>query len=205
MSGGKHYNQGNVWGRVTKAEDGHTRDKKTPFLDLEINCSNHDFGPVRAFGRLWGKEKIQAFKSALKGHEKDFFRFKGYYGQYSDGENNIRYSSYFFYDFERLDSSPKGGPRAAFILVGELDQKELVDGEGRIVLEVIRSTKERETDERFELVLFDLEAYYEIEVGDLIEVRGNVRKREGEDLYGGSTQDSISVYAMQVKKRKREE
>ena len=82
QSGGRmsHFNQGNVWGTVIKTKEGKTKEKKTPFLDLEIDCGNPEYGKVKAYGRLWGKEKIASFLEAYKGHEKDIFRFKGFYG-----------------------------------------------------------------------------------------------------------------------------
>ena len=197
-----HFNQGNVWGRVIKTREGKTKGKNTPFLDLEIDCANPEYGNIRAYGRLWGKEKIASFLEAYEDHEKDLFRFKGFYGQYE--EHGLTYSSYFFYTFEApKEPAIKSGPRAAFILVGELTAKELVGGEAKITLEVIRPAGESESEERLALWFFDLDPYYEVETGDLVEIRGLLRKRETEDLYGGSTDDPIRPYVMATKKRTR--
>jgi len=197
-----HFNFGNVWGTVIKAKEGETKKRKTPFLDLEIDCASPEYGRVKAYGRLWGKEKIADFLEAYKGHEKDMFRFKGFYGQYE--ERDLTYSSYFFHTFEPPGKTASNkGPRAAFILVGDLVSKELVEGEGRIVLEVVRPAGESESEEKLTLWLFDLDPYYEIEPGDLVEMRGHLRKREAEDFYGGSTDDPIRPYVMTVKKRKK--
>ena len=198
----KHFNQGNVWGTVVKTKEGETKKKKTPFLDLEINCGNSEYGGVKAYGRLWVKEKIAAFLEAYEDHEKDLFRFKGFYGQYE--EHGLTYSSYFLYDFKPVGETVlKGGPRAAFILVGDLIRKELVDGEAQVTLEVIRPAGESESEEKLSLWLFDLDPYYQIEIGDLVEMRGHLRKREAEDFYGGSTDDPIRPYVMATKKRSR--
>jgi len=197
-----HFNRGNVWGTVMKTREGETKKRKTPFLDLEIDCGSSEHGKVKAFGRLWGKEKIAAFLEAYKGHEREMFRFMGFYGQYE--ENGLTYSSYFLYSFEVPGKSGSNkGPRAAFILVGDLVSKELVDGEARIVLEVIRPAGESDSEEKLTLWLFDLDPYYEIEQGDLVEMRGHLRKREAEDFFGGSTDDPIRPYVMTVKKRTR--
>ena len=200
---GKHYNQGNVWGIVTKAEEGKTKEKHTPYLDIETDCSSEECGRIRAYGRLWGKEKIEAFKTAHTENEKAVFRLKGFYGQFTD-EHGVTYSSYTFYDFQRLDGPPKGGQRAAFILVGELTGKELIDGEGEFTIELERSGRETTTEQKLTLRLLDLDGYYEVELFDLVELRGLIRKREGEDIFGGSTDDPIRPYVMQVKKRKRD-
>ncbi len=200
-----HFNAGNVWGKVIKAKEGKTKEKHTPFLELEIDCSHPQHGPVKAFGRLWGKEKIAVFLESLQEHKVEMFRFKGFYGQYE--EHSKRYSSYFFYDFTPpgvLKNGAMGTPRAAFILVGDLTKKELdQDAEPKLYLDVIRPGKETSIEESFEVYLFDLETYYEIETGDLVEVRGVLRKRKAEDEYGGTTDDLIRPYVMVTKKRQR--
>ena len=38
----KHFNTGNVWGRVTRAKEGVTRKKRTPYLEIEIDCASRE-------------------------------------------------------------------------------------------------------------------------------------------------------------------
>jgi len=202
----KHFNAGHVWGKILKAEEKETKDKHTPFVELEIDCGHPEHGNVRAYGRLWGKEKCAAFMDYLKDHKDFIFRFKGYYGQYVDHDK--RYSSYTFYDFIRPDEIIKTGtknnePRAAFILTGELAEKELdADADPRLMINVVRSGKETSSENSLEVFLFELDGFYDIEPGDLIEVRGVLRKRSAEDFYGGSTDDAIKPYVMFLKKRR---
>jgi len=197
----KHFNAGNVWGKIIKADEKTTRDKHTPFLELEIGCGSSQYGNVRAYGRLWGKEKIAALV-ALRGQYKDaFYRFKGFYNQYT--EKDVRYSGYSFYNYEAIVPDSHPVPRASFILVGQLLKKEMIDGEGIVTLNVSRPQKDERVDEELTLYLFDLDPFFEIEEEDIIEVRGLLRKREAEDLYGGSTNDKFRAYIMQTTKRKK--
>ncbi len=195
-----YFNQGNVWGRLIKSNDGKTRDKGTPFLELEIDCANPEYGHILAFGRLWGKEKIAALKAYLPEHKGEIIRLKGFYDQYE--ENNTRYSSYTFYDF--IPGNPPAS-RAAFILVGDLEQKELIEGEPLLHLTIMRKGADMDREQDLRIWLFDPEVYYEIVPGDLVEVRGILRKRESEDFYGGSSDSPIRPYAMTTKKRVRKE
>jgi len=196
-----HFNAGNVWGIVTKCEEKKSEGKGTPFLNLEIECKNPDQGSVRAWGRMWGKEKIAAFLEHLKAHKNDLVRLKGFYDQYED--RGTRYSSYFFYDFQKV--KPEDLPRAAFILVGDLLKKELVDGEALLTLEVVQKRKDIDKASQLAVWLLDVMAFYETEPGDLIEVRGTLRKREAEDFCGGSTDDPIRPYVITTKKRVRKD
>lgn len=197
----KHFNAGNVWGRIVKAEEKKTRDKKTPFLELEIDCASFQYGHVKAFGRLWGKEKIAALVKDHAGHKDAVYRLKGFYNQYTD--NDIRYSGYSFYDYEVMAADVRPVLMASFILVGQVLNKEMIDGEGIVTLNVSRPQKDAMVDEELTLYLFDLDPFFEIEDEDIIEVRGLLRKREAEDLYGGSTQDKFKPYIMQTTKRKK--
>ena len=58
----KHFNAGNVWGRVAEIKD-ETSTKKTPYLQILIEAPSEEYGNVKVYGRLWGKEKITAFKT----------------------------------------------------------------------------------------------------------------------------------------------
>jgi hypothetical protein len=197
----KHFNAGNVWGKILKAEEKKTRDKKTPFLELEIDCGSSQYGNVRAYGRLWGKEKITALVTHHGQHKGASYRLKGFYNQYSD--NEVRYSGYSFYDFEAVAPDTHPVPRASFILVGQVMKKEMIDGEGIVTLIVSRPQKDQKIDEELTLYFFDLDPFFEIESEDIIEVRGLLRKREAEDIYGGSTNDKFRPYIMQTTKRKK--
>ena len=202
----KHFNAGHVWGKIIKAEEKETKDKHTPFVELEIDCGHPEHGNVRAYGRLWGREKAALFLEYFKDHKDYVFRFKGYYGQYVD--HGKRYSSYTFYDFMRPDEIYKAGaknnePRAAFILTGELTETGFDDdADPKLIMNVIRSGKEMSFEDSLEVFLFELDGFYDIEPGDIIEVRGVLRKRSAEDFYGGSTDDAIKPYVMFLKKRR---
>jgi hypothetical protein len=197
----KHFNAGNVWGRILKAEEKKSRDRKTPFLELEIDCASSQYGKIRAYGRLWGREKIAALTAHHGKHKGAHYRFKGFYNQYTD--NGVRYSSYSFYDFEvTVDDGPPA-PRASFILVGHVLGKEMIDGEGIVTINVRRPQKDEMVDEELTLYFFDLDPFFEVDDEDVIEVRGLLRKREAEDIYGGSTNDRFRPYVMQTRLRKK--
>lgn len=197
----KHFNAGNVWGKITKAGEKRTRDKKTPFLELEIDCNSSQYGRVKAYGRMWGKEKISAIVAHHAKHKDICYRFKGFYNQYTD--NEVRYSGYSFYDFEIVQDDVYPVPRASFILVGQVLGKEMIDGEGIVTLNVSRPQKDQVVDEELTLYFFDLDPFFEVDDEDVIEVRGLLRKREAEDIYGGSTNDRFRPYVMQTRLRKK--
>ena len=197
----KHFNNGNVWGKIIKAEEKKTRDKGTPFLELEIDCGSSQYGNVRAFGRLWGDEKINTVVTHHRQYKGALYRFKGFINQYSD--NDVRYNGYSFYDVETVLPNVIHVPRASFILVGQVVKKEMIEGEGTVTLSIVRPQKDRTVEDELVLYFFDLDPFFEIESEDIIEVRGLLRKREAEDLYGGSTSDKFKPYIMTTTKRKK--
>src|SRR5512139_2188767 len=111
----KHYNNGNVWGRVSAVKREHSQERRTPYLAITVECPNEMFGNLRTYGRLWGEDKINAFIDYHKSHPGQVYRFQGFFSQYE--KDGARYSNYTFFNWQSADVKEF---RAAFVLVGEV-------------------------------------------------------------------------------------
>lgn len=204
----KHFNRGNVWGRVMTA----TAEKKNRYIQLKIDCSSEKYGKVHTYGRIWGKERFKAIQDFLKKDKNALIRFTGFFQQYEkDGQH---FSNYTFYEWTPAGASPDQGHtsaggmspqtvcRAAFILVGNLRSEDIVDGETRLTLDLLREGIEdaRPIEESFELWTLSEDLLEGILEGDTIEVKGMIRPKQAEDEYGASG-GKIRPYIMAVAKR----
>lgn len=186
----KHYNGGNVWGRVAecklqKSESG------TPYLSIQVECPNETYGNVKTYGRLWGKDKTEAFLSYHKAHPGSAYRFRGFFSQYS--KNGATYSNYTFFEWQPIDGTEF---RAAFVLTGEVVEN-LVDS---LVLRVIRQGGEGYDDiqEEFSVHALNDQDFRGLKAEDTVQVKGTLRSKEGED-YFGSPSGEIRPYVADIK------
>lgn len=179
-----HYNAAHVWGRIVgvpttkKSREG----KGAPYLRLEVSCYHPRFGNVRAYANLWGQKKIEGLVDEVKVHQRALIKFDGFLSQYED--EGKRYSNFTFYDWQ--PAAFEAEPRAAFILVGELER---IDG-GKVMLFLKRPKRGKEDEhieERFELHLPDDCAMNGAMAGDLVKVKGYLRAAAGEDPFGENT------------------
>lgn len=208
----KHFNMGNVWGRVAKVELEHSEGKGTPYLSIQVECGNELYGNVKTYGRLWGQKedmsKIDAFMDYYKKNPGSAYRFKGFFSQY-DKDENRRYSNYTFFAWEAVNGKEY---RAAFILVGEVTaiEKETPQGqqtaETAIHLHLVREGQGsyKDNEEDFVVYAFTPRELDGIEDGDTIECAGLLRAREPEDDFGRQT-GRIMPFAMEIKKRQNQD
>lgn len=197
----KHFNLGNVWGRVASVEKKISQGK-TPYLAVQVECPNSLYGNVKTYGRLWGEDKINAFFDYHKSHPGSAYRFRGFFSQY-DKEEGRRYSNYTFYSWEVFTG---GEFRAAFILVGEVTAIETKDEEPKLSLHLIREGQgdHRDVEEDFEVYCLNAQEAAGISEGDIVHVKGVMRYKESEDYFGGSPQGHVKPYVMEIKQKTEE-
>ena|GEM_PF-929616 len=198
MSAAKHFNRGNVWGRVLEATLKKKGDSPS-YLQLKIDCSSEKYGKVKTYGRIWGAERIKAFQALYKDHKGDIFRFTGFLSQYRKESDLKYYNNFNFYEWTLAEGKE---PRAAFILVCDVTQKGTFRGEGRLVVDLIRSGADADTpvEENFELWTVTGAEISDMVQGETYELKGMIRPREAEDEYGGSGGE-IKAYVMAIAKR----
>lgn len=187
----KHFNSGNVFGRVLEVEK-KTSEGGKPFLSLKVNVSGARSGNVHAYCRVWGEESCVDFLSMHRRATNTPFYLKGFYGQYRS-EKNEWMSNFTIFSFEQREQVD---PRAVFILRGLVDLASgTTDGGQRLLLKVQR---ENNPDESFELWCPGESLLDEVAQGDFIEAKGYVRQAETEDEFGGSS-GPIRAYVHQLR------
>ena len=180
----KHFNAGNVWGKVLKAERKNTPNGKL-FLNLHIHCPGAQ-GNIHAYGRLWKEDLIDALEKAIQEDPLGIFRFRGVFSQYIQGNELPNYS---FFDWQVV---PKDTPlRAAFILVGEaLELKYNAQQDcAELSMKVIREGQAGYSDSVEEFTLITREPDQELTQicgGEIVEIKGFLQQGSGEDEFGGS-------------------
>jgi hypothetical protein len=198
----KHFNRGNVWGRVVNL----TSEKKksqTPNLQLKIDCSSEKYGRIKTYGRIWGEDRIKAFQALYKEHKNDLFRFTGFLQQYRKEDGMMKvYNNFTFYDWQLAVLQEGKEPRAAFIIVGDVTQKGTFRGEGRLIVDLLRSgyDEERPVEENFELWTATGAEISGLTQGKTYELKGMIKPREAEDEFGGPGGE-IKAYIMAMRER----
>lgn len=180
----KHFNQGNVWGRVMATKSGgFGSGNGTPALTVHVDCTGA-YGNIHAFGRIWGQEKIDAFFEFHRRNPDAVIKFTGFMSQYFKGVKN--YTNFSFYKWDAAMGQP---PRAAFILTGDVVSKAVKNDAGVIKLKYVKpgSNGYRATSEDFELWFLDGGLYESFSPGQLVEVKGHMQQGAGEDEFGSAT------------------
>lgn len=192
----KHYNGGNVWGRVADVEKKYT-DGGTPYLSIQVECPNSLYGNVKTYGRMWGDAKINAFFDYHKAHPGAAYRFRGFFSQY-DKDEGRRFSNYTFFSWEVFEG---GEFRAVFILTGEVTAVEVKDGEGKLYLHLIRegSGDYKDVREVFEVYTLNAQEVAGIQEGALVQAKGVMSYKEPEDYFGGSPSGPVKPYVKTLK------
>jgi len=195
----KHFNLGNVWGRVAGVKR-ETSSHKAPYLAITLECPNELFGNVKTYGRLWGEQRIEDFLGHFKAHPGQTYRFRGFFSQYT--KRDRVYSNYTFFSWEPVEGKEY---RASFVLVGEVTHTSSDGQDGVLCLHVVREGKNGHDDveEDFEVRTLNTQDVHGLD-GDIVEAAGMLRAREPEDIYGRRSGD-IKPYAMDVKVRRRAE
>lgn len=176
----KHFNSGNVFGRVLECEKNTSTGGK-PYLSLKVNVSGAKSGNVHAYCRVWGEESCVDFLSLHRTRQGGPMYLKGFYSQYKN-EQNEWLSNFTIFSFEARDQVD---PRAVFILRGVVDiASGTTDGGQRLILKVQRPEN---PEESFELWCPGESLLEEVAKGQFIEVKGYVRQTDTEDEFGGSS------------------
>jgi hypothetical protein len=192
----KHFNAGNIWGRVAEVERKYSAGG-TPYLSIQVECPNSLYGNVKTYGRLWGEDKGNAFFDYHKDHPGAAYRFRGFFSQY-DKEEGKRYSNFTLYSWEAFEG---GEFRAAFILTGEVTAVENKDGEGKLYLHLKREGQGdyRDVSEDFEVYFPNAQDVAGISEGDTVQVKGLLRYKEPDDYFGGSPSGPVKPYVKELK------
>jgi len=190
MSTDKHFNAGNVFGRVTSEIKRERSRGGEDYISFEVNVSGRRCGSARAFCRMWKAERIEPFLAALAKDPETAFWCKGFFGQYWNDRNEV-FSNFTIFQAEARESEP----RAAFILKGRVDQAQEVKTGQRLLLHIERDGQPKET---FELWNPADKLLDEPKPGDLIEAKGYLRQETPEDDFGGST-GPVRAYIEQLR------
>lgn len=189
----KHFNMANVWGRATGEMEIKTTDNGKEYIIIRVEAPNELFGNVKAYGRLWGTEKIAAFLDHFKKNPGGTYRFRGMFSQY-DKEEGVRYSNFTFFSWEEVKGKEF---RATFSLTGQVSAVASIEGEGIIYLHLFRAGQAgyKDTEEDFVIYTLNNDVIAGITEGDTIEVGGLLRAKEPED-YLGRQNNQIKPYVM---------
>ncbi|WP_305043869.1 hypothetical protein [Geoalkalibacter sp.] len=175
----KHFNAGNVFGRVVDEIERKTSQGGKEFISFAVSVAGRKCGGVKAYCRMWDAERFEPFLDALSGNPGMKVWLRGYFGQYWNDKNEVM-SNFTMFEWSERDSEP----RAAFILKGVVDQAQKVRLGQRLLLTVARDGAPKA--ETFELWCPAERLLDEARAGELIEVKGYVRQETPEDDYGGS-------------------
>ncbi len=193
----KHFNAGNVWGRIVEIKKEKTHKQDKPFLSIHIDCTGNK-GRVHTYGRLWGQDRIDQFILAFKENPTQTFRLRGFFSQYIS-TSSIRLTNFSFFSWAL---APTEEPRAAFILKGLVNNIETRDGEGILGMRLIREGQNGypETKEEFEVYTFGPELLEGFKVDELWEIKGYLQQGEGEDEFGVA-EGPVHPYILQASKK----
>lgn len=178
----KHFNAGNVWGRIIDIKRGSSR-KGTPFAWIRIDCSG-DHGSFYVYGRMWGAQRVEGLLSHFKKAPTDTIRFRGFFEQYT---KKVDYWNFTFYSWEPAPGKPH---KAAFVLRGAVTGvSTTIEGDvtaGKISLWLSRPGKEGYPDieENIDVFLADHEKVNIIGEGETWEMKGYISQGGGEDEFG---------------------
>lgn len=172
MSEIKYFNRVYIWGRLRKLEELKTKNSK-PYVDIQVDCSSGIYGNVRAFCRLWSKNKIVEFIEAYKvGHK---VKLTGLLSQYDGRKEGVIKTVFTVFDVERWDPErdQHKDARAVFILVAGLLDTEKAGDETKVTV-VVKGRNKEEEDNEFVLYLPTARL---LEIPDL--VKGSVYSIKG--------------------------
>lgn len=176
----KHCNIANVWGLIEKHEKKSTHPNNNPYIETVIDCQHTKFGNVSALCFVWGETAVANFNTSYKtGNE---IRLIGAMQQYKGRHDTLKTTFNIF----RLKPGPIAERKAAFILVGEVEE---LDGDRLDILIKHPSSEARAAREENiiihlpQAVLLSLDR--DPEEGALVCAKGYLMHQE--DDFGGET------------------
>jgi hypothetical protein len=197
----KHFNRGTVWGRVEGAPEkklsnegkGRKKDapdgsskKGSPFYRLKVICASHR-GNAFAYGRIWNEAKAKNLIQYLKDTPGAGIKLVGWFNQYDktlEGGNVERRSNFTWHDWfpDKCED-----PRAAFSLVGKVT----AITENLLSLHMERKGSQPED---FKIHALEDTSLQRVTEGDIIQVKGYLRSKHGEDEFGDTDNSPILPY-----------
>lgn len=156
-----HYNGATVWGQLDKYSWKKTETGK-PYLEMFVNCIHAQWGNVRLLGRIWKKDIGEILTARYK--HGDEMRLEGNIQQYQ-GRNEITRTTFNFWD---VKPGPLKEQKAAFRLVGEVQEFHTITNDGTPLLKILVVQDQKDDFERKEE---EFEVYVPNEV--LLEANGN--------------------------------
>lgn len=177
----KHFNAANVWGKIVELKEDNQSEK--PCVMIQLDCSGKR-GTVRAYGRMYGREKTDKLIDFHKNNPGVIVRFRGFISQYEKRDEIL--TNFTFYQWNH---EPNQEPRAAFVLTGELTNIEDFGEETRVTMQVVRKGSGGYDDrqEEFLLWMFGDSLLDGASVGGIVEFKGYMQQGEGEDEFGSAT------------------
>jgi hypothetical protein len=178
-----YFNKGVVWAYVHEPAFRTSRKNKRPYAHLKLVCDSRKYGKVVVFGRLWGEKNVEDFRELYAEDPARLFRFQGNFTQLRDRERVL-----LGYNFTMLNPTvePEDGPRAAFILKGDLVTKSFPDDE--YVDLTIRVDHNGKAEEFGISVPIDMAR---AKAGDKLHVSGHLRDMDA--AFGSSGMDVRAV------------
>jgi hypothetical protein len=196
-----HFNKATVWGRVDgtvekklsnegkgrkkDSADGSSK-KGAPFYRLKVICASHR-GNAFAYGRIWNEEKVKNLIEHLKKNPGAGIKLVGWFNQYDktlEGGKIERRSNFTWHDWapdECLD------PRAAFSIVGMVTAME-----GDLLS--LHLERKGSQGEDFRIHALESVSMERLTVNDIIQVKGYLRSKDGEDEFGDTDNSPILPY-----------
>lgn len=142
---------------------------------MKILCPSEESGNVLVYARMWGPVKVEAVKKAFGIAPAQIYRFTGQLTQFKDRDRVL--TGFNLFDFQPTTETV--GLRAAFILGGELEERDDIDN-GLAVLKVhIKQDGEFPMDDVFEVYATEKEAD-KVSVLDHVIVKGKMRDMDAE-------------------------
>lgn len=196
MSEQKHFNVGNVFGRVSEVKEDKSEGGK-PYLQITVDVSGSKSGSCRAYCRMWGEQRCREFLEHYKKNSGGTYWMKGFFSQYQDRNSNWL-SNFTVYQWEAKPVDP----RAVFILKGEVSHQpsRTTDGGQRFLLRVCRKGENGygDTEDSFELWAQGERLLDPVAVGNFCEIKGYVRQETLEGEFGESS-GPIRAYVHELK------
>ena len=186
----KHFNAGNVWGRVLELKQ-ESSTNGTPYLMISLDCAGKH-GTVRAYGRLFGKEKTENLVDFHEDHPGAMLRFRGYVGQYTKEGTADILTNFTFYAWEE---APGQTARAAFVLVGEVTDIAAIGDRWRVNLHLSREGKGNRDNQEEDFCLWGIDGslFEGMLKGQLVELKGYMQQGEGEDDFGTASGEVLPI------------
>lgn len=184
-----HFNKTTIWGKVDGVPEKKLSEegKGKPFYRIKVICASKR-GNAFAYGRIWNVEKAKALIDYLKKNPGAGVKFVGWLNQYDhrDTETNVttRRTNFTWHDWS---ADKCEDPRAAFSLVGMVTA---IAGD----LMTLHLERKGSQPEDFKIHALEESSLARLTAGDIVQVKGYLRSKHGEDEFGDTDNSPILPY-----------